>query len=231
MRRLQLRMTIISALFISPGLFLLVGCSIFANRPVSPFPAQKPENAAVTINFNKKGQFFITGSRGEPLSSKLVPFVELVKYVDPEDPEGLADLGSYTLYQAKEDCGIWLCKNNSKCFVGTPEGRSKAAVFSINFNGDTLFIGDALGKEVPAGRLIPISALAKEAVGGSEAKGVKSKIGSSVKALGTYKFYRLKGSIKVVICTPNHICSCTCIDTSQPWPWPTTECIDGNCPS
>lgn len=231
MKCLQWRMTMITAFFILLGLFLLAGCSLFANKPVKPFPAQKPEHAAVTINFNEKGQFFLAGSGGEPLSGQLVPFVELVKYVDPEDPQGVTDLGSYTLYKTKEDCRTWLCKNNSICFVSSPEGRSKAAVFSINFNGDTLFIGDATGKEVPASRLIPISALAKEAVDGSEAKAVKWTLSPRVKYVGTYNFYILKGSIKLVICTENHVCSCTCVDTSQPWPWPCTDCTNGvSCP-
>lgn len=240
MKRLRLERTGLVTLCLLCGLILFVGCCPIRSKQVSPFPANQPKDAAVTINFNEKGGFFVSDANGVPLSFESGPFLKFV-----QNAKRVTELGSFSLYKQKKGSKIWLCKDNTRCLEGSTEGKKNTAVFSVNLGQKKrFFFGDADGEPISDDSLIPITSVAQsghprklqmqadqQAAQQTVKPAVaKSRSGYNIISLGSYNLYKVKGSIRVLWCTPNNICTCTCLDNTQPWPWPASNCVNDTCP-
>jgi hypothetical protein len=218
MKGLHLKMAVWVVSFIFVGLFLFVGCCRLPYKPVRAFPAPVPENAKVSINFNEDGEFFIADQKGEAISVKPIHFDTLLETADKADPGWIDVLGSFALYQVKEERNVWLCDKDFQCIEGQVEDENDGAVFSLNYDGRKLFFASASGKELTVKDLKPFVSLVQDTY-------LRSKIG--IKTLDTFTIYIVKGSKKLLIYSPiTNSCLCVCVHSD----WTTSGCVNGGCP-
>lgn len=191
MKDLKCKKTALVFSLILVGLLVLVGCCRQPYKPVKAFPAETPDNAKMTINFNERGEFFIADHEGEAVSTKPVPFTTLVKEADEKDPNWLAVLGSFTLFRIRENSSLWLCNKDFQCIEIPLSGKVNSAVFSINYDyeRDRLFFGSADGREINVKELKSFASLIRDT-------DFREKYG--IKTINTFTIYKLKGSIKLL---------------------------------
>lgn len=205
------------------GIFALVGCSYFFQKPYNPskpFPAKIPGTSKYSVVYNAKGEFFIADQNGEALPAEHIPLSVLLKSSNMSRKDWLTVLGSFKLYRVKYDKSVWLCDEGFQCYKGEIKGEknndANSAVLSLNYDGESLFISDAAGQLVTPKDLKSFAALVEET-------DLDKKLG--IEELSTFTIYKIIGSIKVADCIWGR-CICTCIhaDGSR------TKCVYGECP-
>jgi hypothetical protein len=210
----QSKKQIFLLVFLLIGTIAVAGCSWSSYQPTKPFPAPIPDNAKYTINFNAQGDFFIADSKGMAVMIKPVPFAALLTKADLKARKWITAFGCYTLYRIKKDNRAWLCDKDFRCVEGRMEGEENNAVFSVNYNGDEIFLGSASGNEVKD--LKAIGSLIEKTDPDSQ---------KDVEILGSFTVYKIIGSQKLSLCI-NNKCYCTCFDPATN---SLSACDHGNC--
>lgn len=201
------------------GMFVLVGCGYRIQKPYKPsrfFPTKIPETSKYSISYNAKGKFFISDQKGEALPAECIPLSKLLKVSKKSRKDWLTVLGSFKLYQVKNDNSVWLCDKSDQCYKGVLKNDEKRAVLALNYDGNRLFISDADGGLVTPKDLRSFASMIEET-------DLSAKYG--IKELSNITIYKIIGSDKVSSCFMGR-CLCTCLYEDRD----DTGCIEGECP-
>lgn len=220
MKCLRLFQSVFVYFFILNGLILYSGCAGNSQKnvrevsqnvvnddkksaeSVSVFPAPKVEGSILTLHYNAWGKLFLADEKGTPVKTWPIPFSNLLNNANMKESEWIAPLGIFKVFRRNNRC-ISICNEELQCADICMDEKAKSAVFSMNYDGNSIFLADESGVRIGNDNMRPLHLIIQ--------KDDLSKK-NQIKLLNGFSVYKIKGSEQISWCIDgSNICYVGCI--------------------